>query len=317
MKIVVMEPLAVGKGYLEQCFSDVVKAGNELVIYDTKTTDAEEQKRRAAEADVLVIANTPLSGEVIEACERLKYLAVAFTGVDHVDIEACRRKGVAVSNAAGYSTNGVTELVFGLAEALYRYLIACDSRVRNGGTKDGLQGRELFGKTFGVVGTGAIGKRVAQIALAFGCKVLAYNRSIKPELKAIGVKYVELPELMKESDIVSVHVPSNADTKKLINAEMIGLMKKTAILINTARGPVVDNDALADALTEGRIAGAGIDVFDMEPPIPESYKLLSAPNTVLTPHVAFATDEAMEIRAQITADNVRHWMNKDQINKIV
>ena len=112
-------------------------------------------------------------------------------------------------------------------------------------------------------------------------------------------------------------MPSNADTRKLISADMIGLMKKTAILINTARGPVVDNDALADALMEGRIAGAGIDVFDMEPPIPSDYKLLKVPNTILTPHVAFATDEAMEIRAQITADNVLHWLKADQINKVL
>ena len=314
MKIVVMEPLSVGEGYVEQCFSDITAAGHELVCYDEKTTDKEEQKKRAKDADILVIANTPLSGEVIEACDKLKYLAVAFTGVDHVDIEACKQKGVAVSNAAGYSTNGVTELVFGLVTALYRYITECDKRIREGGTKLGLQGRELYGKTFGVVGTGAIGKRVAELALAYGCRVVAYNRSVKPELEAKGVTYMELPELMKVSDIVSVHVPSNAATKKLISKEMIGLMKKTAVLINTARGPVVDNDALAEALTEGRIAGAGIDVFDMEPPIPGDYALLKAPNTVLTPHVAFATDEAMEIRAQITADNVRHWLNNDQIN---
>ena len=317
MKIVIMEPLSVSEAYIRKQFEPVTALGHELICYDTKTTDKAEQKERAKDADILVIANTPLSGEVIEECHSLKYLAVAFTGVDHVDLDACRKKGVAVSNAAGYSTNGVTELVFGLAIGLYRYMITCDERSRSGGTKDGLQGRELHGRTFGVVGTGAIGKRVAMIAKAFGCEVIAYNRSRKPELEELGVRYVELPELMRESDIVSVHVPSNADTRKLISADMIGLMKKTAILINTARGPVVDNDALADALMEGRIAGAGIDVFDMEPPIPSDYKLLKAPNTILTPHVAFATDEAMEIRAQIIADNVLHWLKADQINKVL
>ncbi|HIU78282.1 MAG TPA: hydroxyacid dehydrogenase [Candidatus Avilachnospira avicola] len=317
MKIVVLEPLSVSEEYLRQRFEPVLAAGNELVCYDAKTSDKDEQIRRAEDADILVIANTPLSGDVIRACHKLRYLAVAFTGVDHVDLAACREKGVAVSNAAGYSTNGVTELVFGLIVALYRYMLSCDERSRSGGTKDGLQGRELYGKTFGVVGTGAIGRRVAMIAKAFGCDVLAYNRSRKPELEELGVRYVELSELMEKSDIVSVHVPSNAETKRLINADMIGLMKKSAILINTARGPVVDNDALAEALIEGRIAGAGIDVFDMEPPIPSDYRLLKAPNTVLTPHVAFATDEAMEIRAQITADNVRHWLDGDQINKVL
>ena len=317
MKIVVMEPLSVGDAYLKQCFSKITDLGHELICYDEKTTDKEEQKKRAKDADILVIANTPLSGEVIRACGKLRYLAVAFTGVDHVDLEACREKGIAVSNAAGYSTNGVTELVFGLVSSLYRYIPACDKAARDGGTKAGLQGRELYGKTFGVVGTGAIGRRVAELALAYGCRVIAYNRSVKPELEQKGVSFMELSELMKESDIVSVHVPSNADTKKLISKEMIGLMKKTAVLINTARGPVVDNDALAEALTNGAIAGAGIDVFDMEPPIPSDYALLKAPNTVLTPHVAFATDEAMEIRARITADNVRHWLNDDQINVVL
>ena len=316
MKIVIMEPLSISEEYVRQQFAGITACGHELVCYDKKTVDKSEQIERAKDADILVIANTPLSGEVIEACQKLKYLAVAFTGVDHVDLEACRRKGIAVSNAAGYSTNGVAELVFGLCIALYRYIPECDKRCHELGTKDGLQGRELYGKTFGVVGTGAIGQKVAMIAKAFGCKVIAYNRSKKPELEAMGISFVELPELMKEADIVSIHVPSNAETKRFISSELIGLMKKTAILINTARGPVVDNDALAEALKEGRIAGAGIDVFDMEPPIPSDYALLGAPNTILTPHVAFATDEAMEIRAQITADNVKHWLSGDQINKV-
>ncbi len=317
MKIVVLEPLAVSESYVRQCFSETLGEGHELVYYAEKTTDKDEQLERAKDADILVIANTPLLGEVIEGLDKLRYLAVAFTGVDHVDLAACRKKGVAVSNAAGYSTNGVTELVFGLLEALYRHIPECDKRVRQGGVKDGLQGREIFGKTFGVVGTGAIGSRVAMVAKAFGCKVIAYNRHEKPELKALGIEYKTLPELMRESDVVSIHVPSNAETNKLISKEMIGLMKPSAILINTARGPVVDNDALAEALRSGAIAGAGIDVFDMEPPIPEDHTLLKAPNTVLTPHVAFATDEAMEIRARITADNVRRWLHGEQINKVL
>ena len=314
MKIVVMEPLAVGKGYLEQCFSDVVKAGNELVIYDTKTTDAEEQKRRAAEADVLVIANTPLSGEVIEACDRLKYLAVAFTGVDHVDIEACRRKSVAVSNAAGYSTNGVTELVFGLAEALYRYLISCDSRVRNGGTKDGLVGNLLAGKTVGIVGAGLIGKRVAALAKAFGCRTIAYNRS---EVKGAAIdRQVSLEELLKESDIVSLHCPLTDETKGLVGKEQLALMKETAILLNTARGGVLDSQALADALTKGEIAGAAIDVFENEPPLDTAHPLLNCPNAIVTPHIGFASAESLEQRADIVFENLYSWLRGKQINAV-
>lgn len=317
MKIVIMEPLGVKKEYLEGLTEGLRARGCELTAYDTKAADDKECIERAREADALVIANSPLKGEVIRACGSLKYIAVAFTGVDHVDLEACRERHIAVSNAAGYSTNGVAELVFGLAISLYRSIPACDGRTRTGGTKEGLPGRELHGKTMGIVGTGAIGCRTAAIASAFGCRLLAYSRTKKPEMEALGAEYVSLEELMEKSDIVSLHVPAKADTKGLISGELLGKMKRTAILINTARGPVVDNTALAKALSEGQIAGAGIDVFDMEPPIPEDYPLLKAPNTILTPHVAFATGEAMEIRAQITVDNLEHWLDGDQINRIL
>ncbi len=317
MKIVIMEPLGVTKEYLESLTEGLRARGCELTAYETKAADDEECIKRAAQADALVIANSPLRGRVIRACGNLKYIAVAFTGVDHVDLEACRERKIAVSNAAGYSTNGVAELVFGLAVSLYRSIPACDGRARTGGTKEGLTGRELHGKTMGIVGTGAIGCRTAAIAAAFGCRLLAYSRTRRPEMEALGAKYVSLEELMEKSDIVSLHVPATDDTKGLISGEMLGRMKRTAILINTARGPVVDNAALARALEQGQIAGAGIDVFDMEPPIPEDYPLLKAPHTILTPHVAFATQEAMEIRAQITADNLEHWLDGTQINRIL
>lgn len=213
----------------------------------------------------------------MRAAPKVKYIAVAFTGVDHVDLSACRARGIAVSNAAGYSTNAVAELVFGLAIGLYRSIPACDQRARTGGTKDGLVGPELHGKTMGIVGTGAIGRRVAAIASAFGCKLLAYSRTEREEMKALGAEYVTLEELMERSDIVSLHVPVTDGTRGLIGRELLEKMKKSAILINTARGPVVDNAALAEALENGSIAGAGIDVFDMEPPIPGDYPLLTAP----------------------------------------
>lgn len=317
MKIVVLEPLGVKEAYIEQLAQGLKAAGHEFVYHGTKVTDTPSLISRGKDADILVIANMPLKGEVIEGCPNVKYIAVAFTGVDHVDLETCKKKGIAVSNAAGYSTNAVAELVFGLAIGLYRSIPACDGRSRTGGTKDGLVGPELNGKTMGIVGTGAIGRRVAAIAAAFGCKLLAYSRSKRPELEALGVSYVSLEELMERSDIVSLHVPVTPETKGLIGRDMLARMKKNAILINTARGPVVDNQALAEALKNHQIAGAGIDVFDMEPPIPADYALLEAPNTILTPHVAFATLEAMEIRADITVSNIEHWLAGDQINVIL
>lgn len=317
MKIVVLEPLGVKEAYIGQLAQGLKAAGHEFIYHSEKVTDIPALISRGRDADILVIANTPLKGEVIEGCPNVKYIAVAFTGVDHVDLETCKKRGIAVSNAAGYSNNAVTELVFGLAVGLYRDIPAGDSRTRNGGTKDGLAGLELNGKTMGIVGTGAIGCRVAAVAAAFGCRLLAHSRSRKPEMEALGAAYVSLEELMERSDIVSLHVPVTPETRGLISREMLARMKKNAILINTARGLVVDNRALAEALSSHQIAGAGIDVFDMEPPIPADYPLLGAPNTILTPHVAFATLEAMEIRAQITVSNIEHWLDGQQTNIIL
>lgn len=283
MKIVVLESLGLSEEEVRKIAKPIIDKGNELVIYNDKIDDVAVLKKRAGGADVLVIANMPLKGEVIEANHDLKMLSVAFTGVDHVDMNACRNMNILVSNAAGYSTSSVAELTFGLIFALLRNIVPLDNATREGKTKDGFSQYDLYGKTFGVIGTGAIGTRVAEIAKVFGCDVLAYSRTEKEEVKKLGVKYVSLDDLMKESDVISIHVPSNDSTKKMINKEKISLMKKNAILINAARGAIVDNNALAEALTEGKIAGAGVDVFDMEPPIPEDYPLLNAPNTVLTP----------------------------------
>ena len=256
-----------------------------------------------------MLANQPLSAEIINGCPKLKMLSVAFTGVDHIALDACRARNILVCNAAGYSTNAVAELTFGLAISVIRNIVPCDARCRKEGTKDGLVGFELFGKTFGVVGTGAIGARVAKIAAAFGCRVLAYSRTAKQELVDAGVQYVSLDELLAQSDFVSLHVPLTDATRGLINAAAIAKMKQGAVLLNTARGPVVDSAALVEALNAGKLAGAGIDVFEGEPPIAENHPLCSAKNTVLTPHVAFASREALETRADIVFANIEKWLN--------
>ena len=159
--------------------------------------------------------------------------------------------------------------------------------------------------------------KVAEIGRAFGCKLLAYSRTMKEEAENIGLEYVSLDELLTKSDIVTLHVPLNKHTESLINRERLSLMKEGSILINTARGPVVDSNALADALNEGRIAGAGIDVFETEPPISPDHPLLKAKNAVLTPHVAFATKEALERRAEIAFDNVVSWMEGIEKNLVL
>lgn len=309
MKIVVMEPLGVALEKINALAAALQAAGHEFVYYTSKEAQQDKLLERVQDADIIMLANQPLSAEIINACPKLKMLSVAFTGVDHVALDACRARNILVCNAAGYSTNAVAELTFGLAISVIRNIVLCDARCRRAGTKDGLVGFELFGKTFGVVGTGAIGARVAKIAAAFGCRVLAYSRTAKQELVDAGVQYVSLDELLAQSDFVSLHVPLTDATRGLINADAIAKMKQGAVLLNTARGPVVDSAALAEALNAGKLAGAGIDVFEGEPPIAEDHPLCSAKNTVLTPHVAFASREALETRADIVFANIEKWLN--------
>lgn len=309
MKIVVMEPLGVALEKINALAAALQAAGHEFVYYTSKEAQQDKLLERVQDADIIMLANQPLSAEIINACPKLKMLSVAFTGVDHVALDACRARNILVCNAAGYSTNAVAELTFGLAISVIRNIVPCDARCRRAGTKDGLVGFELFGKTFGVVGTGAIGARVAKIAAAFGCRVLAYSRTTKQELVDAGVQYVSLDELLAQSDFVSLHVPLTDATRGLINADAIAKMKQGAVLLNTARGPVVDSAALAEALNVGKLAGAGIDVFEGEPPIAENHPLCSAKNTVLTPHAAFASREALETRADIVFANIEKWLN--------
>lgn len=313
MKMVIIEPLGVEKERLLSMAEKALGTRVDIVYYDTKTTDTAELIRRGEDADIIVVSNLPLNEEVINGCKNLKLLSVAFTGVDHIAMDACRRNGVLVCNCAGYSTCAVADLVFGMLISLYRNVIPCDRVCREEGTKDGLVGFELEGKKFGVVGTGAIGLRVAKIAQAFGCEVLAYSRTVK---EVEGVRFVDLKTLLSECDIVSLHTPLNSETKGLMDRERIGWMKKNAVLINTARGPVVDSNALAEALKEGRIAGACIDVFEKEPPVEKNHPLFSAPNAIVTPHVAFATKEALVKRAVIVFDNVAAYLDGAPKNKM-
>lgn len=316
MKISVIEPLGLSEDELREIAKPITDRGHELIIYNNKVTDTETLKSRVKESEVIVLANMPLKAEVINADDKLEMMSIAFTGVDHVELKALKGRKVTVSNAAGYSTSSVAELTFGLTLAVLRNIVTLDKLTREGKTKDGYSQSDLNGKTFGVIGTGAIGAVVCKIAKAFGCEVIAYNRSEKEELKQIGVKYVTLDELLSKSDIVSIHLPQNDVTKGLISKEKIALMKNTAVLINVARGPIVDNTALAEALRNGEIAGAGVDVFDNEPPLDTEYALLKEANAVLTPHIGFATKEAMIRRAHITFENISKWLDGEPQNVV-
>lgn len=312
MKIVVIEPLGVKQEALDTLASEILPQGAEVVYYANRAGSTQELIERGKDADVIIVANQPLPAEAIRGFEKLKLLSVAFTGYDHVAMDACREKGVVVCNCAGYSTAAVADLTFGLILSLYRNIGECDRRIRQGGTKAGLIGPELEGKKFGVIGAGAIGQRVIRIAQAFGCEVYAYSRTWK---EIPGVVWADLDTLLEECDIVSLHVPLNDSTRGLIGQAQLRKMKNTAILINTARGPVVDSAALAAALEQGEIAGCGVDVFETEPPIAD-HVLYHAPHTLLTPHVAFATVEALVKRARIAYENVKKWGEGQPQNRV-
>ena len=310
MKIAIIEPLGIDEKAVEKLKQDFLPENIELVYYNSAPQDDEEKIKRSEDADIVMLANMPLRKNVLEKCSKLKMISVAFTGVDHIDMDYCKANDIMVCNCSGYANEAVCELVFGMVVDLYRNIFAADEAVRTGKTKVGLSQFELCGKKFGIIGAGAIGLKVANVAKAFGCDVYVYSRTPKD---IDGIKFVSLDDLLSICDVVSVHVPLTKQTKDLINAENITKMKPTSLLINTARGPVVNAKALADALKNNIIAGAGVDVFDNEPPIAMDNPLLNAPNVVLTPHIGFATKEAMEKRAVIAFTNInKYLMGKPQ-----
>lgn len=305
MKITVIEPLGVEKSLLETLARET-SPNAEFVCYDSRAEDTAALIERGKDADIIILANQPIPEAVIAGWQKVKLLAVAFTGVDHIPLAACRKRGITICNCAGYATAAVADLVFGMLISRYRNLEPCGKALRSGGTKDGLIGFELEGKKFGIVGMGAIGSRIAKIAQAFGCTVYAWSRTQKD---IDGVSWTDLDTLLSTCDIVSLHVPLTDDTRGLINAEKLSLMKPSAVLINTARGPVVDSAALADALNEGRLAGACIDVFDTEPPLSPNTPLLQAKNLLASPHIGFATKEALIKRAHMVFENIRDFLD--------
>lgn len=314
MLVKLLEPLNVPSEKIDEFAKRITDLGHEFIYYNEKTTDPTELVERSQGADVVMIANNPYPTEAIDQNENLKLINVAFTGIDHVQIANAKNQEVLIANAAGYADQAVAELAIGLVLDLYRGITYSDTTTRQDNYPGLFPGREISGKTVGIVGTGKIGLKTAKLFKAFGAKLIAYSRSEKAEAKDLGIEYVALDDLMKQSDIVSLHIPLTTETKGMISADKLALMKENALFINTARGPIVDNGALAVALNKERIAGAGIDVFDMEPPIPADYPLLLAKNTILTPHIAFLTGEAMERRAKIAFDNTIAFLKGEPTN---
>jgi D-3-phosphoglycerate dehydrogenase len=313
MNIVELEPIGFTKEEREEVIQSFKQKGHHYTYFEQKPKDDSEKISRAKNADILIISNLPLNREVLKKIPGLKMLSVAFAGVDHIDMEYCRNNNITVSNAAEYSVHSVAELTLGMIVSLYRKISWNEDKLRSSEDRQGFLGNEIFGKTLGIIGTGRIGKKVAKTGKALGCRVVAYSRTPK---EIPGIEYTELDNLLRESDIISIHIPLTKQTKGLIGKKELKLMKPSAILINTARGPVVDYESLSKALQQKKLAGAAIDVYEQEPPIRKDHPLLLVPNTLLLPHIGFATKEAIKRRGKIVTENIEQWFKGSPINKV-
>ena len=291
MKIVILDGHAINPGDLSwDCF----RAFGEVTYFDRTETE-EDTIARIGDAQIIILNKTPITESVLAACPNIQLICILATGYNVVDIQAAARRGIPVCNIPGYGTDAVAQFTFALLLELCHHVGHHSQVVHEGKWSrcpdfcfwDTPQ-MELAGKTMGIIGYGSIGRAVGNIARAFGMKVIAYNRTNRG-----GEEYVTLEELLRQSDVVSLHCPLFPETKGIINADTIAQMKDGAILLNTARGPLIDEAAVADALHRGKLRGMAADVAAQEP-IPEDSPLLSAPNCILTPHIAWAPLEARQ-----------------------
>jgi len=265
---------------------------------------------KAKNADALAsLLSDKIDTEVFDAAPKLKIVAQMAVGFDNIDVQEATKRGIYVTNTPEVLTDTTADFAWALLMAIARRVVEADKYVRTGQWKVGwhpsmMQGRDIYGATIGVVGAGRIGFGVAKRAVGFNMKVLFYDVIPRPEMeKELGAKKVDLDTLFKESDFVSIHVPLMKETYHLVNADRLKLMKKTAYLINNSRGPVVDEKALYEALKEGRIAGAGLDVFEQEP-TPVDNPLLKLDNVVVAPHISSASYETRSKMAEMVAENL-------------
>ena len=316
MKIIVLDGYGLNPGDLSW---DGMEALGELKVYDR--TSPSELLERSAGAEVLITNKTLITADDMEALPQLKYIGVLATGYNVVDIEAAKARGIVVTNIPAYSTSSVAQMVFA-------HILNITQRVGHY-AEDNSKGRwtesvdfcywdtnlvELDGKKMGIVGFGNIGKATARIAQAFGMEVWVYTSKEQHELPE-GMKKVSLDDLFAACDVVSLHCPLTPETKGMVNAERLKLMKSQAILINTGRGPLINEQDLADALNEGRIGAAGLDVLSVEPSVKEN-PLLGAKNCFITPHIAWATKEARTRLMDIAVGNLKAYIKGHIINNV-
>ena len=316
MKIIVLDGYGLNPGDLNW---EGFESLGELTVYDRTTPS--ELMERAAGAEVLVTNKTLITAENMAALPELKYIGVLATGYNVVDIDAAEARGSVVTNIPAYSTASVAQMVFAhILNITQRVGYYADENKQGRWTKNAdfcywdTQLVELQGKKMGIVGFGNIGQATARIAQAFGMEVCVY--SSKPQfVLPSGIKKMDLDELFAECDVISLHCPLTPDTKEMVNAERLSKMKSNAILINTGRGPLINEQDLANALNEGRIAAAGLDVLSVEPSV-EGNPLLTARNCFITPHIAWATLEARTRLMEIAVQNLKSYLNGQIINNV-
>lgn len=309
-KIAVLDSFAIHRGDLD--WSPLYAMAEEVVVYPR--TANHQAAARIGDADAAILNKVWVGDEVLDACPNLKWIGLTATGTDSLDLAACRRHGVPVANVPAYSTDSVAQLAFALLLELCQCPGRFDAAVRGGYWQSDIPAEfavlpqlELAGKTLGIVGYGSIGRRAAQIGRAFGMRVLAHTRTVRPEWAGDGVQFVALDKLLAESDAISLHCPANAETNRLLNAERLALCKPGVRIVNTARGALVEETAMAAALQSGQVGGYAADVVSLEPLRPDN-PLLGAPRTVLTPHIAWATPEALSRLAREVCENLRAFL---------
>ena len=314
MKIVVLDRASLGM----DTPMEVINKFGDVICYDSSTP--EEAKTRSIDADVLIINKIKVDKDLMDFCNSLKLVCVFATGYDNVDVSYAKERGIAVCNVPGYSTDSVTLFTISTVLALCSHLTEYNNFVRSGEySASGVANRlipvyhEVAGKTWGIIGYGNIGKSVAKVAEALGARVIAYKR-----IPVDGVDCVDIDTLCRESDIITVHCPLNDQSKNLMNQDRISLMKQNVVLVNEARGAVLDEEAVTKAIESGRIAAFGCDVYSVEPfDVDHPYnRIKELPNVLLTPHAAWGSYEARERCINIIAQNIDSFINGDLLNRV-
>lgn len=309
MKIVILDARALNPGDLSY---DVVRQFGEVTEYQHTDTE-EETIARIGDSDIILVNKVPINERILAACPSIKLICVQATGYNIVDVEAAAKRNIPVCNVPSYGTAAVAQFTFALMLELCHRIGHHDHAVHEGKWCQctnfcfwDTPQMELGGKTLGIVGFGRIGQAVAKLGQAFGMKTIAYSRTPKPELAALA-EFVDLDTLLARSDFVSLHCPLFAENAKMINAESIAKMKDGAALVNTARGGLVDEAALRDALVSGKLSGAAVDVVSEEP-MQQDNPLLTAPNCIITPHIAWAPKESRQRLLDCVVENIRCFL---------